>query len=648
MAPLMLGGAGGPDAPPAAATSSGGAGAAGASANGAAPALHEAGSGAQPAVVLDTAGPGAGVAALTLNRDHLAVAGTDGSVHVFSLAPVAAAGAAQGPPAFSHEVWLGRSGSTGVAVASADCGGPDHGTLLMGCPDGTLYRAAIAPHAGAGVGNRGGYTLAAPLADFPVGRLAGVVAHPGGGAFLTAGADGSVRVWGALDGALLAKKALSSAQCALAAASPGAGLAAVGSETGVVRVLVLPPPPYPDAVVGPATGGVHRLLLRLRLLCDAPANDLLLSAGRDGSVWLLALDARSGSCRALGHVSVPAGERVLAVAWPRVADADESCLLSLAGGGLMCVSVSPELSSGNWRNPRPDCALLAPPAATASRALGSESGDGGGGGGGAAEPVVVKLLRLEVPLLAVASAPGERYGDLYGLGADKHLHKLVPPSEAAAWAGLRARPHRSTLHVTAHGRPGGGVAVTPAGHMVVTGAADGSVSLRNMALQVVADGGGGAGLHDVTAGGVAAVSFDATGRYFASAGADGALFVYEVGGAAAAAAHLMIPPPATVPYMPFSAGRVEPEEMDEPGEATEVELQRRAAAASEADAAGGESRRAAVEAKLGGLRQRIAELMAANGAAPELERLDKGGARGPQAVESPLLWSDEELNTLLQ
>ncbi|GFR52048.1 hypothetical protein Agub_g14567 [Astrephomene gubernaculifera] len=605
-----------------------------------------------PAVVTDTVGPGAGVAALALNRDHVAVAGTDGSVHVFSQGPVAAGA---GPPVFSHEVWLARGGSKGVPVTTAECGGDEYGTLLLGCPDGTVYRAAIAPHMGATVGARAGYTMATLTVDSPVGRLAGVVPHPGGGAFLTAGADGSVRLWNAADGQLLARRVISSAQCALAAAGPGAGLAAVGSETGVVRLLVLPPAPTvgdrsaPTSTSGVPTAAVPtqqlRVMYRRRLhtaavdaLAFSPDNDLLISAGRDGTVWLLAVDARSGTCRALGFVPLPHGERALSAVWPRNANVDvsegESALLSLAGGGLMCITVSPELTSGNWRNPHADMALVRPPVpvAAGARALGSERESGDGAPSGAPEPVVVKLLRLEVPLLAVTSSPADRSGELYGLGADKHLHKLTPPVEAAAWAGLRARPHRSAVHVAAHARPGGGVAVAPAGHLLLTGGADGMIALRNIHLAALADssgsgggtGGGGGPLHDVTAGGVASVTFDAVGRYFASAGADGALFLFEVSGGAAAATHLVTPPWPAVPYSGnVSAGRdADGDDIDDPAEPTEVELRQRQAVL-DSGGSGGESRRAAMAGRLASLRGRIAELLKANEAAPELERLDR-------------------------
>ncbi|GLC44558.1 hypothetical protein PLESTM_001613000 [Pleodorina starrii] len=634
MAPAAVGVAATAAAPPPR-----GGGGAGGSAAGAAPP-------GQPVLVLDASGPGAGVSALALNRDHVAVCGTDGSVHVFSHTPVAVG---QGPPAFSHEVWLARGGASGVPVSSAECGGADHAMLVLGCPDGTIYRAAMGPHTGAGVTARAGYTTATQIADYPVGRLAGIVPHPGGGAFLTAGADGSVRLWAVEDGQLLARKALSSAQCALAAAAPGAGLAAVGSETGVVRVLVLPQVPAPgggEAATTAAAGAAAPPALQLRVmyrrrlhtgpidaLAFSPNNDLLLSAGRDGTVWLLALDARTASCRALGFVPLPPGERVLGVTWPRAGSdvlEGESALLSLAGGGMMSLTASAELTSGNWRNPHADMMLTRPPAAAAAalhpRSLGSDSGDGGPGG--MSEPVVVRLLRLEVPLLAVATAPHDRTGEVYGLGADKQLHKLALPAEAAAWAGLRARPFRSAVHVAAHTRPGGGVAMAPGGHVLVTGAADGLVSMRNLNLVPLGDSGGGAAdgaaLHDVTAGGVVSVSFDATGRFFASAGADGAIMMFEVT-AAAGAPHLLVTPPwAAVPYAGgvTASSRVDADAIDDASELTEVELLQRQGAL-EASGGNGESRRAAVAARLGELRGRIAELLETNQAAPELERLDR-------------------------
>lgn len=230
--------------------------------------------------------------------------------------------------------------------------------------------------------------------------------------------------------------------------------------------------------------------------------------------------------------------------------------------------------------------------------------------------------------------PTLSYGDAYGLGADKQLHKLVLPAEAAAWAGLRARPLRSAQHVPAHARASGGVAVAPGGHLLASGAADGTVALRNMSLITLAaqqgGDGAGAGLHDITAGGVVTVSFDATGRYLASAGADGALFVYElVGNSVAGPQHLVTPPPpAAPPALPVgsaAASRAEGgDDFDDPAELTVVAAARREAAMGGVEgAAGGESKRAAVANRLATLRSRIADLLAANEAAPELERLTR-------------------------
>jgi hypothetical protein len=168
------------------------------------------------------------------------------------------------------------------------------------------------------------------------------------------------------------------------------------------------------------------------------------------------------------------------------------------------------------------------------------------------------------------------------MGADKHLHKLTLPSEAAAWAGLRARPLRSALHVPAHAVVGGAVALAPAGHLLLTASADGSVALRNLSLAPLAPEAGlaGAGLHDVAAGGAATVAFDASGRLFASGGADGAVFVYEALGPHASPAALVALQPA---HVPAGAGRgPEGGDVDEPDEATEVEARKAEAARAEA------------------------------------------------------------------
>lgn len=659
--------------------------------------------GMRPAVVPNCVGPGGGVAAIALNRDHVAVTGTDGSVHVFDAVGAGAAGLGMGlgpsgpngglpgwgagghrphhgggggggggggmgrahslPPhatalEFSHEVWLTRGGAKGVAVSSADVGGGDHATLLLGCPDGTLYRAAVAPHKGAGPATRAGYTLATPLMDCHVGRISGVVPHPGGGAFVSSGADGSLRVWGAADGSLLAKRSFGSVQCAIAAASPGAAMVAVGSETGVVRVVTLPPAPDPDAFHGSSPGaqGVStsasalnaplRVLFRRRLhagpvdaLIFSPDNELIASAGRDGTVWLLSLSARSGTVRPLGFVTLPAGERVLGATWPRVSDTEESVLLSLTSGGILCLAVAPELASGNWRNPNPDMALLRPVGLGGGRGmLGSDTGEGSTGPGGAGapgDPVSIKLLRVEVPLLAVASTPGSMFGDVYALGADKQLHKVVLPTDVAAWAGLRARPHRSAARMHAHARAAGAVALAPGGQMLLSGGGDGAVALHSLNLTVLAstapehhsDGAGCGGLHDVAAGGITGVAVEPYGRFLASTGADGLMCVLEIGvhaapglrmpDALASLAQLAPPPPAVV--LP---GAEDVDEQDDPAELTEVAALKRAAA-GEGAGGGGETRRAAMSARVAQLRTRVEDLMVTNNAAPELERLDR-------------------------
>ncbi len=79
------------------------------------------------------------------------------------------------------------------------------------------------------------------------------------------------------------------------------------------------------------------------------------------------------------------------------------------------------------------------------------------------------MVKLEVPLLCMVAVPGEKYGEVLGLGTDGAVHRVVLPSEGQAWAGLKGRMHKSATRAMVHGRAEGSIALTYSRQLVVTG-----------------------------------------------------------------------------------------------------------------------------------------------------------------------------------
>lgn len=94
---------------------------------------------------------------------------------------------------------------------------------------------------------------------------------------------------------------------------------------------------------------------------------------------------------------------------------------------------------------------------------------------------------------------------MYGLGADKHVHKVVPPAENTSWAGPKvSRQYRSAAKVARQGAADGCIALCRTGKLLAAGYADGSITLRTATgLAAVGDDETTAtvGIHDITAGG---------------------------------------------------------------------------------------------------------------------------------------------------
>ncbi len=90
-----------------------------------------------------------------------------------------------------------------------------------------------------------------------------------------------------------------------------------------------------------------------------------------------------------------------------------------------------------------------------------------------------------------------------------------------------------------HAKAAGALSLCSSGALLASGSADGSLALRPAGLTSTSGDAGPARdrPHDMYAGGMTAVAFDATGAYLLSAGEDGSVFLH----AAAGSAHVQAP-----------------------------------------------------------------------------------------------------------
>lgn len=184
--------------------------------------------------------------------------------------------------------------------------------------------------------------------------------------------------------------------------------------------------------------------------------------------------------------------------------------MSLASGAVLVASTPKELAAAGRPSSNPDMQLTA-------------------------KDVSVKVLRLETPIMSMAHIPGEKYGEVIGMGADAYIHRIVLPADGQAWAGLKGRMHKSAARISLHARAGGAVAVSANHQLVVTGSEDGTIATHTASLMTICTMQGTAnnsdivsrsassfmgltgaamspptipGVHDVTEQGVCAVTFD--------------------------------------------------------------------------------------------------------------------------------------------
>ncbi|KAI8473608.1 MAG: hypothetical protein J3K34DRAFT_518892 [Monoraphidium minutum] len=586
---------------------------------------------------------GAAVSRLAVGADAVFVCGGGGA------APLRWFSRAAGGEAMQQ---LGQAQGTAGALC-LDLGGPSQGDAIVSTCDGCLLLVSPGRPPSALSAAPASAALVEPLADCHAGGVAALAPLPGSrGHVLSAGADGSLRVWDAAGGGQIAgRRDFRGARLTALAACARHALVAAGSARGVLRL------------VSTADEGALPLVWRARLargplsaLAFSPGGGVLAAAcaaGGDSSSSSREQDASDriafiavgpgsphvggaaaaaapgGGAQLLGYAEC--GGRVLSMAWLPLAGGE-------AGEGELLVS----LSSGLLLS-------LAAPTAAAQPAAPAAAAAGADEAAAMALPraqLRARSIALEAPLAHIAAARvqqpagGGEAAVVLGLSArDRRLHRFVLPPQLAAWGGAERLPLRSTAAVLAHAKPGAALALSPCGRVVASAGGDGSVGLRDattlLEFAAAAPPPGSQRprqqqqqqqqpqtprAHASCSGGARALCFDAGCGWVASGGVDGSLFLSRVQ-----------PPPGALPPsggadslgpLPAALGGAAAE--DAPDDAAEPLLPALlAAAAARDEEARGAAARGAAAAALEALRARLGALLARNAAAPEGERLSE-------------------------
>ncbi|KAK9814504.1 hypothetical protein WJX72_006907 [[Myrmecia] bisecta] len=456
---------------------------------------------------------------------------------------------------------------TELSVASVACiafGGATHSHLAVGSGEASLHVCSS---------QEGSDELEVRLlGEYHAGAVTGAGGLADGHQVATCSQDGSLRLWNTTTHRCTARRTFSAAQRCLAT-SMATRLVALGSETGVVRLL--------DAS---ATGVpvVWRSRLHSAPVTALAFNSfatLLASVSDDRRVYFTSITGASTVC-VLGYVEVP--ETVLCMSWPKAGGVDEPVLLSLASGEVM--GILPKLAQVT---PGLDLRL-------------------------AAHQAPAWRLSVEVPLLHMEGIAAEepQHVSIAALATDRTLRRYrFPP------AGSRGRQHNHEAKWAVHQKAGSAVAVCRTGTLLASASHDGSVIVRGIKVDGEAASAKEVTWHDLFAGGVGCLAFDACGQHLVSGGAEGAVFLHTI--TTAGRAHL-----APVPPTPPAIGAVvDADALDDVDELTEVE-----ARLQQHEHLVPESQQATHEATLrqmAALRQRFEECMERNTRAPELERLER-------------------------
>ncbi|KAL3135521.1 hypothetical protein ABBQ38_006001 [Trebouxia sp. C0009 RCD-2024] len=267
-------------------------------------------------------------------------------------------------------------------------------------------------------------------------------------------------------------------------------LVALGSELGVVRVVE-------TAAAGLTV--VFRARLHkgpIRAAAFSP-DAKILSVVTGDRIWLLAMTGSQDVARIAGYV--PLTDHLACMTWVKQASTP-LLLLSLASDTLM--GLLPDLSHAPEGT-----SLELPPAAIPSATLKMDQ----------------PLVHMTLPAVAADGPPV-----VIGMTADRMLRRFVLPKELAEWGAVKGR-HLSPQSM-AHGpqKAAGAMCANMAGSLLLVGSADGSLTLVHSKLGDSDGSSSHVALHDMWAGGISTVSFNATGQHCLTAGLDGAVLLHTI------------------------------------------------------------------------------------------------------------------------
>eukprot|EP00798_Chlamydomonas_sp_ICE-L_P009992 gene9993-7873_t len=494
---------------------------------------------------------GTAILSIATNRDSVAVGGAEPSTMLFTHAhPPSKKALHVSALAASFELVYEHTLGV-VGVQALEFGGEGFSHLLAGTLDGVVSMLSldVDPSSPAcPLGPKDSMTSTC-FVDSHVGRVTGLCPHQSENQVVSCGEDGSVRLWDMGLRKTVRKRTFSSAQTCLAV-SRSRPMAAVGSETGVIRLVLLSSySSQPLQVTWRKR--VHNT--PVKGLCFSPEGDFLASADTDNQIWITALN-HDGTAFVLGYIPCP--EPILCITWPEV-ESEHSILVSLLTGSIMCLSLGDFVGGAR--------------AVATGHGMQLNQKD-----------YTVKVVKVETPLVQMVSLVGERYGDLLGMGMDKHIHKFTLPVDDPSWLGAKGRALRSGTKQLVHRRPLGDMCLTYNCQLLVTASSDGHVATMTPGLHVVCtslpdsrlpsaeEDEEECALHDISIGGAVAVAFDASSRNFITAGSDGSLFLYDTVGE----------PHITAEAYKFkrtvTAGKIDMDAFDEVSEFTEAEHHKKA------------------------------------------------------------------------
>lgn len=227
-------------------------------------------------------------------------------------------------------------------------------------------------------------------------------------------------------------------------------------------------------------------------------------------------------------------------------------LLSLVGGGLVALTPTSQSGSGSEQHAAEDPSLALELAQDCAATA-------------AAEVPLLQLVAIppgkQVPSISSSGSSCQQQqqqqigAQLLGLGNDGQLHRLLLPSDAAGWTGLRGKVLRSIAKLQLVS-PGTAIALSPCGHSILVAGQDGtlttlpaqSAAATAAALAVISNsrvssvkrsyGGpnssaaGSVVAHGSVEQGAAAnvLTWNATGQWAASAAVDGSIVLHAVSG----------------------------------------------------------------------------------------------------------------------